>query len=79
MKDKVNETVQKTQRKAKTDVVPSCLNRWQYGCIKKAAEVSTLLFIQSPLNPWTGWLDSIPVVLDFLLFFLFYGEVKNDP
>ncbi|KAI9528802.1 hypothetical protein NQZ68_017401 [Dissostichus eleginoides] len=44
-------------RSAKRDVVPSGLNRWQYGCIKKAVG-STMLFIHSPPNPWTGWLDS---------------------
>lgn len=70
MKDRMNETAQKMQR-AKRDAVPSCLNRWQYGCIKKAAGVSTMLFTQSALNPWTGWLDSNEVFLDFLLFLFF--------
>lgn len=48
--------------------------------LKRAAVVSAIQHIQSPLNSWTGWLDSIVVSLDFIFppffFFFFSGKQK---
>lgn len=59
MKDRAKEMVQKAQRwEERSDAVPPSLNRWQYGCIKKAAAASTSSFKVHPKS-WTSWPDAL--------------------
>lgn len=62
------EQSKKKEEKKTGAAVPPGLNRWQYGCIKKAAGASTMPFIASPLKAWAAWPDSLQVSLYFLPF-----------
>lgn len=71
-KDRVNKTNAK-QSKKRGGAVPSHLNRWQYGCIKKEAGASAMPFTHSPVYGLRkGWLNRNGLLVDFLLFLLFF-------